>query len=70
MLKSQINPTAMKMVIRSMRTLRNGRVEIEIGSNQEAETLTNSIRKKKATNWKRTYKDNEKQDSKYPRRNI
>ena len=34
------------MGIRSIRTLRDGRVQIERGSNQEAETLTNSIRNK------------------------
>ena len=46
MLKSQINPTTIKVGIRSIRTLRDGRVQIERGSNQEAETLTNSIRNK------------------------
>jgi hypothetical protein len=46
MLKSQINPTEIKVGIRSIKTLRDGRVQIETGTNQEAETLTNSIRDK------------------------
>jgi hypothetical protein len=46
MLKSQINPTEIKVGIRSIRTLRDGRIQIETGSNQEAEALRNSIRDK------------------------
>src|SRR5215469_1260877 len=46
MLKSQINPTEIKVGIGSIKTLRDGRVQIETGSIQEAETLTNSIRDK------------------------
>ena len=34
------------MGIRCIRTLRDGRVQIETGSNQEAEILTNSVRNK------------------------
>jgi hypothetical protein len=44
--KLQINPTATKVGIRSIRTLKDERVQIETGSNQKAETLTNSIRNK------------------------
>ena len=46
MLKSKINPTEIKVGIRSIKTLRDGRVQIETGSIQEAETLTKSIREK------------------------
>jgi hypothetical protein len=46
MLKLQINPMEKKVGIRSIRTLRDGRVQIETGSNQEADTLTNSVRDK------------------------
>jgi recombinational DNA repair protein RecR len=46
MLKSQINPTEIKVGIRTIKTLRDGRVQIETGTNQEAETLTNRIRDK------------------------
>ena len=46
MLKSQINPTEIKVGIGSIKTLRDGRVQIETGSIQEAETLMNSIRDK------------------------
>ena len=45
-LKSKINPTEIKVGIRSIKTLRDGRVQIETGSIQEAETLTKSIRDK------------------------
>ena len=34
------------MGIESVKTLRDGRVQIETGSVQDAETLTNSIKKK------------------------
>ena len=44
MLKSQINPTEIKVGKGPIKTLRDGRVLIETGSIQEAETLTNSIR--------------------------
>jgi hypothetical protein len=43
-LKIQINPAEIKVGIESVRTLRDGRVQIETGSVQEAKTLTNSIK--------------------------
>jgi len=46
MLKSNINPTEIKVGIGSLKTLRDGRVQIETGSIQEAETLTKNIRDK------------------------
>jgi hypothetical protein len=46
MLKSNINPTEIKLGIGSLKTLRGGRVQIETGSIQEAETLTNNIKDK------------------------
>jgi len=46
MLKSKINPTEIKVGIRSIKTLRDGRVQIKTGSIQEAKTLTKSIRDK------------------------
>jgi hypothetical protein len=46
MLKSNINPTEIKVGIGSLKTLRDGRVQIETGSIQEAETLTNNIKDK------------------------
>jgi hypothetical protein len=46
MLKSNINPTEIKVGIGSLKTLRGGRVQIETGSIQEAETLTNNIEDK------------------------
>jgi len=46
MLKTNINPTEIKVGIGSVKTLRDGRVQIEMGSIQEAETLTNNIRDK------------------------
>jgi len=46
MLKSNINPTEIKVEIGSLKTLRDGRVQIETGSIQEAETLTNNIKDK------------------------
>jgi hypothetical protein len=46
MLKANINPTEIKVGIGSLKTLRDGRVQIETGSIQEAETLTNNIREK------------------------
>jgi hypothetical protein len=46
MLKSNINPTVIKVEIGSLKTLRGGRVQIETGSIQEAETLTNHIKDK------------------------
>jgi hypothetical protein len=46
MLKSQLNPTEIKVGIRSIRTLRDARIQIETWSNKEAETLSNSIRDK------------------------
>ena len=39
-LKSKINQTELKVGIRSINTLKDGRVQIETGSIQEAETLT------------------------------
>jgi len=46
MLKSNINPTEIKVGIGSLKTLRDRRVQIETGSIQEAETLTNNIKDK------------------------
>jgi hypothetical protein len=46
MLKSNINPTEIKVGIGSLKTLRGGRVQIETESIQEAETLTNNIKDK------------------------
>ena len=46
MLRTQINPAEIKVGIESVKTLRDGRVQIETGSVQEAETLTNSIKNK------------------------
>jgi len=43
MMKSQINPAEIKMGIESIKTLRDGKVQIETGSIQEAEILENSI---------------------------
>jgi len=43
MMKSQINPAETKVGIESIKTPRDGRVQIETGSIQEAETLENSI---------------------------
>jgi hypothetical protein len=43
-LKSKINPTEMNVGIRSIKTLRDGKVQLETGSIQEAEDLMNSIR--------------------------
>jgi len=38
MLNSKTNPTEIKVGIRSIKTLRDGRMQIETGSIQEAET--------------------------------
>jgi len=46
MLKSNINPTEIKVGIGSLKTLKDGRVLIETGSIQKAETLTNNIKDK------------------------
>jgi hypothetical protein len=46
MLKSNINPTEIKVGIGSLKTLRGRRVQIETGIIQEAETLTNNIKDK------------------------
>jgi len=43
MIKSQINTAVIKVRIESIKTPRDGRVQIETGSMQEAETLENSI---------------------------
>jgi len=43
MMKSQINLAEIKVGIESIKTLRDGRVQIETGSIQEAETLENTI---------------------------
>jgi hypothetical protein len=45
-LKSNINPTEIKVGIGSLKTLRGGRVQIETGSIQGADTLTNNIKDK------------------------
>jgi hypothetical protein len=46
MLKSNINPTEISVGNGSLKTLRDGRVQIETGSIQEAEALTNNIKDK------------------------
>ena len=46
MLKSNINPTEIKVGIGSLKTLSDRRVQIEMESIQGAETLTNNIREK------------------------
>jgi hypothetical protein len=46
MLKSNINQKEIKVGIGSLKTLSDGRVQIETGSIQEAETLTNNIKDK------------------------
>ena len=46
MLKSITNPTEIKVGIRSIKTLKDGRVQIETGNIQEAEILTKNIREK------------------------
>jgi hypothetical protein len=46
MLKSNINPTEIKVGIGSLKTLKDGRLQIETGSIQEADTLTNNIKDK------------------------
>jgi hypothetical protein len=46
MLKSNIDPTEIKVGIGSHKTFRDGRVQIETGSIQEAEILTNNIKDK------------------------
>ena len=46
MLKSKINPTEIKVGIRSIKTLKDGKVQIETSSIQEAETLTKNIKEK------------------------
>jgi hypothetical protein len=61
MLKSNINPTETKVGIGSLKTLRDGRVQIETGSIQKAETLTNNIKDKLGDKME-TYKDRENQD--------
>jgi hypothetical protein len=42
-LKAKINPTEIKVEISSLKTLRNGKVQIETSSNEEVETLTRNI---------------------------
>jgi hypothetical protein len=46
MLKSNINPTEIKVGIEALKSLRDGRVQVETGSIKEAETLTNNIQDK------------------------
>ena len=46
LLKSNINPTEIKVGVNSMRTLKDGRVLIVTRSKEEAETLTRNIRDK------------------------
>jgi len=50
MLKTQVNRAEIKVGIESVKTQRDGRVQIETGSVQEAETLTNSIKDKLGDN--------------------
>ena len=45
-LKSQINPTEMKVGIKSLETLRDGRVVIEVGSADESNLLSANIHAK------------------------
>jgi hypothetical protein len=44
--KANINPTAMKVGVKSFKSLKNGRVLIETGTSEEANVLTASIRHK------------------------
>ena len=46
MLRKQINPAEIKVGIESVKTLSDGREQIETGSVQEAETITNCINDK------------------------
>ena len=45
-LKAAINPTIIKVGIKSIKSLRNGRVQIETGSKEEVEKLTKDINDK------------------------
>ena len=45
-LKATINPTTIKVGIKSIKSLRNGRVQIETGSKEESEKLTKDINEK------------------------
>jgi len=42
-LKSRINPTDIRVGINSIKTLRNGKVQIELGNKEDIEILTNDI---------------------------
>ena len=46
MLKSKINPTEIKVGINSLKSLKNGRVQIETSSKEEIEILTTDINEK------------------------
>jgi len=46
----------------SLKTLREGREQIETGSLQEPKTPTINIKVKLGDKWKQTYKDRENQD--------
>jgi hypothetical protein len=45
-LKAAVNPTIIKVGIKSIKSLRNGRVQIETGSKEEVEKLTKDINEK------------------------
>ena len=45
-MKSKINPTDIKVGISTLKTLRDGRVQIETGSKEEIDTLQKDINDK------------------------
>jgi hypothetical protein len=45
-LKTNVNPTAMKIGVKSFKSLKDGRVLIEAGTSAEIALLSNSIRDK------------------------
>jgi hypothetical protein len=45
-LKSKINPTEIRVGINSLKTLRNGKVQIEAGNKEDIEILTKDIHEK------------------------
>jgi len=45
-IKSRINPTDIRVGINSIKTLKNGKVQIETGNKEDIEILTNDIHKK------------------------
>jgi len=72
MLQSNINPIAIKVGIGSLKTLRDGRVKIETGSIQEADTLTNNIKDKLGDNGNKHTKTakTKTENTQHPRRHI